>query len=81
MVTVYSPMCMSRQTWAICLGQYGATSHTAHTTLTSQALRVNVLPWPSKSPDLNLNEHTWDVIGRVVRRQGPVMFQQLVMDG
>ena len=65
----------------MCLVQYGATSHNAHTTLTLQALRTNVLPWPSKLPDMNPNEHTWDVIGRVVRRQGPVMFQQLVMDG
>ena len=31
-------------------------------------------------PDLNQNEHTWDVIGGVLRRRGPVLFQQLVMD-
>ena len=65
----------------MCLVQYGATSHTTHTTLTLQAPRVNVLPWPSKSPDRNPNEHNWDVIGRIVKRQGSVMFQQLVMDG
>ena len=28
------------------------------------------MPCPSKSPDLNLIKHNWDVIGRVVRRQG-----------
>ena len=36
-----------------------ATSHTAHTTLSLlQAHRVNnVLPWPSKLPDLNPIKH------------------------
>ena len=41
--------------------QDGATSHTAHRTLNFlQAHRVNVLPWPSKSPDLNPFEHMRD---------------------
>ena len=50
----------------------------AHTTLKLlQAHTVNVLPWPSKSPDLNTVEHTLDVIGRVVRRRGLVSVRQL----
>ena len=36
-----------------------------------QANRVNVLPLPSRSPDLHPFEHIWDVIGREVRRRGP----------
>ena len=36
-----------------------------------QVNRVNVLPWPSRSPDLNPIEHIWGVIGREVRRRGP----------
>ena len=56
--------------------------HISHTRIrTLQALKVNVLPWPFKSPDVYPNEHTWDVIDRIVRRRGPVMFQQLFMDG
>ena len=56
------------------LMQAGATSHTAHTTLKRlQAHILNVLPWPSKSPGHNQNGHIWDVIGRVVRRRGPVI--------
>ena len=34
------------------------TSHNAHTTLSLlQAHRVNILPWPSKLPDLNPIKH------------------------
>ena len=32
-----------------------------------QAMRINVLQWPSLSPDLNPIEHIWDVIGQNVR--------------
>ena len=46
---------MSRQTPLEITGQAGATPYTAHTTLIFlQAHKVNALPSPSKSPDLNL---------------------------
>ena len=49
-----------------------------HTTLSLlQAHRANVLPWPSKSPDLNPIKHNWDVIDRVVRRPGLATVKRL----
>ena len=58
--------------------QHGAISHTALTTLNLflQTHRIKVLPWPSKSPDLNPVEHVWDDINRMVRRRGPVNVRQ-----
>ena len=51
-----------------------------------QAHKVNVLPWPTKSPDLNPVENNWDIVGRVVRRRclanvNNLHVQYFVMDG
>ena len=64
--------------WGMCLMQDGAPCHSARTTMALlQANRVNVLPWPSRSSDVNPFEHIWDVIGREIRRRGTRNFRQL----
>ena len=32
---------------------------------------ISVLPWPSKSPDLNPIEHKWDHLDKHVRQRQP----------
>ena len=59
MVSTCRPACVSRQTFktsqGLCLIQDGAIliPHKRRTLSLLQTQRVNVLPWPSKSPDLN----------------------------
>ena len=56
----------------------GAPSHTARATRALlQANQINVLPWPSLSPDLNPIEHIWDVIGERVRSRVPLNIRDL----
>lgn len=42
-----------------------------------QDRHVRVMPWPSKSPDLNPIENVWDHIGRRVHAQHPQNLRQL----
>ena len=56
----------------------GAPAHTACAIRDLlQASRINILPWPSCSPDLNPIEHIWDVIGRKVRARDPRNVREL----
>ena len=67
-----------RATRGMRLMQDGAPCHTARATMGLLAnQRINVLPWPALSPDLNPIEHIWDVIGRNVRERNCRTVQEL----
>ena len=77
---ILTPVCTShlQNNERVRLMHDGAPSHTARfTRALLQANRINVLPWPSLSPDLNLIEHIWDVIGQRVRSRVSINIRDL----
>lgn len=58
--------------------QDNAPAHTSRVvTNYFEEVGVHLLPWPSKSPDLNPIEHVWDFLGREVAARFPMNLMQL----
>lgn len=58
--------------------QDNARPHTARLTMALlRANNINVMDWPSLSPDLAPIEHVWDALGKRVREHNPTDVNQL----
>lgn len=71
---------MQRQQRGVIFQQDNARPHTARLTMDFlNRHNVQLLPWPSRSPDLSPIEHLWDHLGRQLRRrpQQPITIPQL----
>ena len=77
---ILTPVCIShlQNNGRMRLMHDGAPSITVRfTRALLQANRINKLPWPSLSPDLNSIEHISDVIGQRVRSRVPINIRDL----
>lgn len=71
---------MQRQRQGLLFQQDNARPHTARLTMDFlNRQNIQLLPWPSRSPDLSPIEHLWDHLGRQLRRraQPPTTIPQL----
>jgi hypothetical protein len=56
-----------------------APAHSAHATQEwLEEHDVQVIQWPAQSPDLNIIENVWDMLGRAVRKDRPTSRHQLI---